>query len=545
VAGAPEPRAGHFFRSRFFFRTARWAVLAAGLLAAVFPCLAQIPAIPAPKPLQDPYNRSTPESSVLAFLETCREKNYEAAIRYLDLRRMPPEERRSQGPRLAQQLAQVLENDPQFDVAALSREPDGDRDDGLPADRERVAILKLDGKTIDLQLERTDLRSGLSVWRFSQDSVSEIPVMAQMTLSSPIERYLPEPLVTRTFIDTALWRWIALLAAAVLVTAFSRLLSRAVLAILRPLGRRVAPHADWGAVEAFVGPVQLLAAVGVYRGAVEAISPSAVVRLYLGRTLALLSIFGAAWIGVRVVDLFMGPLKKSLGVRQGSFAHNVLPLAGRVIKITVVAFAVIAVLSVWGYDTGTLLAGLGIGGIAIALAAQKTVENLFGGIAVVSDRPVHVGDFCKVGESSGTVEDIGLRSTRIRTPDRTVIVVPNAQFSSMTLENFSRRDKILFHQTLHLRRDTTPEQVRAILGSIGKMLEEDPRIEAGSIPVRFIGVGTYSLDIEVFVYVLTLNWDEFLKIQQELLLRLLDAVAAAGTALALPTQRSIIAPAGS
>jgi len=340
-------------------------------------------------------------------------------------------------------------------------------------------------------------------------------------------------------------RWIALLIAAVVVAAFSRLLSRAVLAILKPLFVRLAPKGYWGVVEAFVAPVQLLVGVGVYRGAVEAINPSAVVRLYLGRTLALLSILGATWIAVRFVDLFIGPLKKSLGVRQGSFALNVLPLAGRVVKITVVGLAVIGVLSAWGYDTGTLLAGLGIGGIAIALAAQKTVENLFGGIAVVSDRPVHVGDFCKVGDSSGTVEDIGLRSTRIRTPDRTLIVVPNAQFSSMTLENFSRRDKLLFHQTLHLRRDTTPEQVRAILGSIGKMLEEDPKMDAGEIPVRFIGVGTYSLDIEVFVYVLTLDGNEFLKIQQELLLSILDAVAAAGTALALPTQRSIVAQAGS
>ncbi len=102
----------------------------------------------------------------------------------------------------------------------------------------------------------------------------------------------------------------------------------------------------------------------------------------------------------------------------------------------------------WGYNTTTLLAGLGIGGVALALASQKTIENLFGSVAVISDRPVSVGDFCKFGSSMGTVEDIGLRSTRIRTLDRTLVTVPNGSFSTMTLENFDRRDKTLFHVTL-------------------------------------------------------------------------------------------------
>jgi MscS family membrane protein len=137
------------------------------------------------------------------------------------------------------------------------------------------------------------------------------------------------------------------------------------------------------------------------------------------------------------------------------------------------------------------------------------------------------------------VEDIGLRATRIRAPDRTVITIPNSQFSTMTLENFSRQDKKLFHFTLNLRRDTTPDQVRSLLDSIRSVLEQHPKLETGSFPVRFVGVGTYSLDIEVIAYVLTRDGDEFLQIQQDLFLAILDAVEAAGTALALPTQASI------
>ena len=164
-------------------------------------------------------------------------------------------------------------------------------------------------------------------------------------------------------------------------------------------------------------------------------------------------------------------------------------------------------------------------------------------MAVISDRAVKVGDYCKFGTGSGTVEDIGLRSTRIRTVNRTLVTVPNGAFSAMTLENLSRADKTLFHITLNLLRDTTPEQVRAVLESVEQTLRTYPKIEAGAVPVRFIGVGSYSLDIEVFVYVLTIDGDEFLKIQQELLLTILDEVAAAGTALALPTQASVDYPA--
>jgi len=109
----------------------------------------------------------------------------------------------------------------------------------------------------------------------------------------------------------------------------------------------------------------------------------------------------------------------------------------------------------------------------------------------------------------------------------------------MVLENFSQRDKVWFHPTLNLRRDTRPDQVRSILDAIQRILTEDPKVEAGTLPVRFIGAGSYSLDVEIFAYIRTADYDEFLKIQQDLLLRIMDAISAAGTALALPTQASV------
>jgi MscS family membrane protein len=152
-------------------------------------------------------------------------------------------------------------------------------------------------------------------------------------------------------------------------------------------------------------------------------------------------------------------------------------------------------------------------------------------------RPV-LGDVCRFGDRTGTVMHIGLRSTSIRTPERTIVSVPNAQFSSMTLENISGRDKILFNPKLNLRRDTTSDQLLEVLAALQEILKTHPKMEVGAVPVRFVGVGPYSLDIEIAGYVTTSNYDEFLNLQQALLIRMLQAVEAAGAALAVPLQES-------
>jgi MscS family membrane protein len=275
----------------------------------------------------------------------------------------------------------------------------------------------------------------------------------------------------------------------------------------------------------------------------EWFAPSALLRLYLGRVLALLFFWGVFWLCAVIIDVIVRHLRGRLESRHRAFSYSVLPLSGRIAKILVFALIIAAVLTAWGYNTTTLLAGLGIGGVALALASQKTIENLFGSVAVISDRPVSVGDFCKFGSQVGTVEDIGLRSTRIRTLDRTLVTVPNGSFSTMALENFDRRDKTLFHVTLNLRRTTTPDQMRTLLQSITKLLKDNSKFETGPMPVHFSGIGAYSLDIEIFMYVLTLDGDEFNKIQQDLFLSILDAVESAGTALAVPTQANINYPA--
>jgi MscS family membrane protein len=484
----------------------------------------------------DPYQRTSPQSSALAFLEACKSKDYTRALRYLDMSKLPADTPLEKRISVVQQLEATLEHDPQFDAAALSAAPAGNPGEN----RERVAAVPLNGKTVDLQMERVKLRSGTWVWKFAADSVVLIPQLAKAANPSPLERHMPDVLVTWKFANTSAWQWIGLVLLGAGIWGIAKLFGRLLPLVLIPLSNRAAPRMSWTAFSFVMGPAELLIAAALYRAGMEWIDPPLPLYLYLTRALSAVWILGLAWLCIGALDLGMIRLRGSLGLVHPRFSSSVLPLMARVVKVAALAFALIAVLSSWGYNTNTLLAGLGIGGVAIALAAQKTIENLFGGVAVVSDQPVFVGDFCKFGESVGTVEDIGLRSTRIRTLDRTLVTIPNAQFSSMSLENFSRRDKMLFHPMLNLRRDTTPAQVRSILEAIHRILTEDRRIEAGNLPVRFIGVGSYSLDVEVFCYILTGDGNEFLRIQQELLLRILDTVTSAGTALALPTQASVV-----
>ena len=458
----------------------------------------------------------------------------------MDMKRLPEDTPLEKRILLVQQLEQVLDHAHQFDAAALSAEPAGNPVAGAAPNRETVASIHLNGKAVDLEMERTKLSSGALIWRFAPETVDQIPLLTKALSESPWERHMPDLLVDVKFLGAPAWVWIALLflgaGSAAIVSVAGRLLPL----VLVPLLGRITPLAGGNVLPVVLGPVKLLSAAALFRAGVAWIEPPAVLQLYLKRGLAAVFILGLAWLFVGVLDLVIARISGMLVPTNPRFSSSVLPLLSRVLKVAALAFGLIAVLGSWGFNTNTVLTGLGIGGVAIALAAQKTIENLFGGVAVVSDQPVFVGDFCKFGDHLGTVEDIGLRSTRIRTVDRTLVTVPNAQFSSIALENFSRRDKMLFHPMLNLRRDTTPAQVRSILNSVQRILTEDRRIEEGTLPVRFVGVGSYSLDVEVFAYILTGDGDEFLRIQQELLLRILDAVAAAGTALALPTQASVV-----
>jgi len=182
------------------------------------------------------------------------------------------------------------------------------------------------------------------------------------------------------------------------------------------------------------------------------------------------------------------------------------------------------------------VAGLGIGGVALAFAARTSIENIFGGFTVLGDKILRVGDACRIGTFTGTVEDITLFATRLRTPDRSIVSIPNGTLLTREIENFSSRDRFLFSHVLGLRYETSPSQMKAVLESLRKVLADHPRVAPEDARARLLRFGASSLDVEIRAYVLASDWASFLEVQEELLFLVLEAVAAAGASLAFPSQ---------
>ena len=237
--------------------------------------------------------------------------------------------------------------------------------------------------------------------------------------------------------------------------------------------------------------------------------------------------------GVRVVHHFISKLTK---LNKRSLQIVLLGLVLLVLQTSLTAVLAENPPTRVGIALSPILAGLGIGGAALALAARPTLENIFGGLTLFADRPVKVGERCCFGDKDGYVKKIGLRSTRILAMNGDLISIPNSKFSELELVNKSRRDRTLLSQTIGLRCETTSEQLRFVLVKLRKMIIAHPKLLEDKSRVRFVNFGDYSLDVEIFVYADTGNLLEFLGIQEDVLLRIMDIVKAAGTDLAFPSQ---------
>jgi MscS family membrane protein len=247
-------------------------------------------------------------------------------------------------------------------------------------------------------------------------------------------------------------------------------------------------------------------------------------------------IMSATWIVWRVVRWSLQRVRVRALARGRAGTGSLMLLGERIVKAVIFITGVLAVLGNLGFNMKTALAGLGIGGLAIGFGAQKTIENLFGGVSVLGDEAFRVGDVCRFGDRTGVVEDIGLRSTRIRTEDRTLVAIPNGTVATINLENFSRRDKILFKTTLGLRPESKADHVRFVLTEIRKLLYSHPKIETRTVRVRLTDIAGSSLSMEVFAYILTRDFNEYAAVREDLLLRMMDVMEDTGGGLALPSQ---------
>jgi MscS family membrane protein len=247
------------------------------------------------------------------------------------------------------------------------------------------------------------------------------------------------------------------------------------------------------------------------------------------------------WALARGVDVGAQLLMRSDWGITHSAARSLVAVGGRTGKLLILAMAVVALLSELGYPVASLIAGLGIGGLAVALAAQKTVENLFGAFSIAADQPFREGDFVKIEDFVGTVELIGLRSTKIRTLDRTVVTMPNGKLADMRLETFAARDRIRLSCVLGIVYHTTAGQMREILAGLEEVLRAHPKIWQEAVIVRFRAFASSSLDIEIMAWFETSDYGEFQLHRQDVLLRFMEVVEAAGSSFAFPTHTVYLA----
>ncbi len=350
-----------------------------------------------------------------------------------------------------------------------------------------------------------------------------------------LERF-PEPLLRLGPLGLQLWQWLALplaLLAAVAVGWLLATASRRVLAWL--LGRLTAPWASRLVHELFA-PLVLAWTLLVTRLGLPYLHlpPPAAQLVRLGTRVGAMFLF--FWVLWRAIDVVRRALVASSWAGTRAAARALLPLAGRVLKALIAAMALIALFSELGYPVASLIAGLGIGGLAVALAAQKTVENLFGAFALGVDQPFREGDFVKIDDFMGTVEAIGLRSTRFRTLERTVISLPNGKLAEQRVESFTERDRFRFACNLGLTYGTTTATVRAVLAALEAKVRGHPQVFAEGVSVRLVGLGQSALELEVSAWFLARDWDEFTRLRQELLLDCLAVIEGAGATLAYPTQ---------
>jgi len=264
------------------------------------------------------------------------------------------------------------------------------------------------------------------------------------------------------------------------------------------------------------------------------LDPPLLYRAYYYRFLAALLAACFAWLVSRIIDRgFDHAVSRT---RQRGGGESILVMMQRLTRVIMLIIAFVAAMALFGINVKTTLAGLGIGGLAIALGAQKTLENIVGGISLLMDKAVHVGDFCQIGGRLGTVEDIGLRSLRLRTLDQNLLVVPNGLLAQMQFENMKARPKLLIDQNFSLRIETTVEQLRSVLDRVQSMLDEHPSIESGTSRIRVNDFAGAAFELELFAYAKTGDWMQFTAIRQDVILKIAEIVEAAGTRLAAPTQ---------
>jgi MscS family membrane protein len=496
---------------------------------------AQIPVKPQAQPAAQPetpkdaLGRTTPRGTVLGFLAAARRSNNDIAAQYLDTRL-----RGKAAEELAHKLFIVLNRRLPARLNEINDSPEGSRTDLPNPNQELVGVVKAAHGKTDIVVERVTRGKEGQVWLFSRETLNAVPALYDEITVLRLTRKLPSWLVNARVADTPLYEWVGILLGMPLVyflTGFLGWLLGGLVNLIRRLFRTPALTR----AQILPAPARLILLGLVIHWMLHRFSLPLLARQFWVTVAGVLFIAATTWLLILLVNWLAERGRRWMQRRNLAGADSLPRLVCGVVNALLVFAGFLVTLHYFGVNLTAALAGLGVGGIAVALAAQKTLENLIGGASLIFDKAMKVGEFVKVGDSVGTVEEIGLRSIRIRTLDRTLLRFPNGQAANMMLESYTARDKFWLHPIIGLTYQTTSEQMHAVLDGIRKLLDANPSVEADP-RVRFLRFGPYSLDVEVFAYVHARDWSDFLRIQEELLLGTIECVEAAGTEIAFPSQ---------
>ncbi|MFV2058754.1 MAG: mechanosensitive ion channel family protein, partial [Thiohalomonadales bacterium] len=479
---------------------------------------------------QDKYNRGTPLSSVLGLSKALKAGDFKLATNYLDMRNLPQDIAEEGGAELARKLLVIAERSFWFDVNSINNTPQGAQKDELPSYRDRITRLETADGNVDILMQRVPREDGQRIWMISNRTVAKIPRLYEQFGYGVIGDKLSRTFPHYEIMALQIWQWLMLFGIILIAYIISWVITSIANLFLRNFitSRTVR-------IQYFISkPVRFLFVILITRANFDTLGPSLTARaLFEAKTLLILAV---AWLLTGIADVLLGRLGDRLKAAGSQTAETLLRPAATALKIIIYIVAAIIWLDNMGFKVTTLLAGLGVGSVAVALAAQKSIENLIGAITMYTAQPVRVGDYCRLGDTSGTVEELGLRATTLRKLDRTLVTIPNSSFANNGIENISKRDKFLYKRTIRLCIDTSPDQLRYILVEIRKTLYSHAKVIQDPARVRFVDFGEHSLNIEIFAYIDIQDINNFLAIAEDINLYIMDIIAASGSRLAIPTQ---------
>ena len=484
---------------------------------------------------EDSLGRRNPRGTISGFISAVADDDYLKASAYLDLSELPEEF--AEGPELAVMLEDLLDQQGQIlPYFRISSSSGGRTDDDLPPNLDKIGTLTGNEENIELFVEEVKGPEGGPLWLISSETIETVAALTTEENVLLVDQFLPDFLENYRWGGVPAGQWIIMLLLGAIAYFLAWAVISFILFLIPRLWKKARTEPTAGVLKAFGLPAKLFLAVWLFVGLSREIGISIIVRQsFSGITLiiGMLALLILLW---QLVEFISNFSKERMSVRGHLSAVSVVLFLKRAAKIAIIIFGVIGILGAFGVDVTTGLAALGIGGLALALGAQKTIENFVGSVTLITDQPIRVGDFCKVADTLGTVEKIGMRSTQIRTLDRTIVTIPNGEFSSSKIENYAHRDRFWFHPVISLRYETTPDQIRYLLVELRSMLYAHPMVSPDPARVRFVALGADSLNLEVFAYIEVLTFDEFLEVREDLLLRIMDIVAESGTGFAFPSQ---------